>query len=206
MSDLSVTRWLHELQQGSEAAAGRLWELLHQRIQRLAKKELQHRTVTGFDEEDVALSAFDTLCRSIQQKRYEVGDRDELWRLLAVITINKARRRARDENRLRRGGGFNRQCGELLGSLASSQPDAGMAMAMEEECERLLSRLKKREVQLVALLKVEGYTNEEVAQQLGCSRRAVQRRLAIIRQLWADPGETEELIEEEAKEDAKEVV
>ena len=57
---------------------------------------------------------------------------------------------------------------------------------MQEECQLLLTRLEKRDVQLVAVLKVEGYTNEEVAQQLGCSRRAVQRRLNIIRNLWAN--------------------
>jgi DNA-directed RNA polymerase specialized sigma24 family protein len=46
--------------------------------------------------------------------------------------------------------------------------------------------LERREVQLVALLRVEGYTNEEIAQQLGCTRRSVQRRINLIREVWAE--------------------
>jgi DNA-directed RNA polymerase specialized sigma24 family protein len=57
---------------------------------------------------------------------------------------------------------------------------------MQEECQRLLGRLKKRDVQLVALLKVDGYTNEEVANRLGCTRRSVQRRLELIRHIWGE--------------------
>jgi DNA-directed RNA polymerase specialized sigma24 family protein len=42
------------------------------------------------------------------------------------------------------------------------------------------------EIQQVALLKVDGYTNDEIAQQLGCTRRTVQRRLNLIRDVWAE--------------------
>ena len=80
------------------------------------------RSPTGFDEEDVALSAFHTFCRSIMDGRYgEVANRDALWQLLLVVTINKARRRIRDENRLCRGGGFTQNdiSGGLLEAFAS---------------------------------------------------------------------------------------
>lgn len=191
MSDLSVTRWLNELHEGCDVAAGLLWEFLHKRLLGLAHKELDQRVQTGFDEEDVALSAFDSLCRAIQGGRYDIGDRDELWRLLAVITVNKARRRVRDENRLRRGGGHKRHDSDVLETLMCAQPDVGATLMMREECHRLLAMLKKRDVQMVALLKVEGYTNEQIAQQLGCSRRAVQRRLNIIRRLWSTSTDLE---------------
>ena len=32
--------------------------------------------------------------------------------------------------------------------------------------------------------RVEGYTNDEIASKLGCTRRTVQRRLNLIRDLW----------------------
>jgi hypothetical protein len=43
------------------------------------------------DEEDVALSAFDSFCRGAEQGRFpQLSDRDDLWRLLFVITERKA--------------------------------------------------------------------------------------------------------------------
>ncbi len=191
MSDPSVTRWLHDLHEGCDVAAQCLWEFLHKRLLGLAQKQLDRKTPVAFDEEDVALSAFDSLCRAIQQGQYEIGDRDELWSLLAVITVNKARRRVRDENRLRRGGGHTQHDSDVLETLMSAQPDVSTTIMMQEECERLLAMLKRREVQLVALLKVEGYTNEQIASLLGCSRRAVQRRLNIIRRLWRTSAQLE---------------
>jgi DNA-directed RNA polymerase specialized sigma24 family protein len=37
------------------------------------------------------------------------------------------------------------------------------------------------QLQLVATLRMEGYTDAEIGQRLGCSRSTVQRRLEIIR-------------------------
>ena len=189
VSNPSVTRWLHELRQGDEFAAKRLWEFLHKRLLLLARKEVNRGSPTAYDEEDVALSAFSALCHSIQQGSYgEISDRGELWQLLAVIALNKARNKARDENRLRRGGGVSRiqMTNDLLENVASASVDPALATLMQDECQRLLGKLQKREVQMVALLKMEGYTNEEVAQQLGCTRRSVHRRLNLIREIWAE--------------------
>jgi len=36
----------------------------------------------------------------------------------------------------------------------------------------------------VALLKMEGYTGEEIADRLGCSLRSVARKLELIRRTW----------------------
>ena len=186
--DPSVTRWLVEFEQGDQAAAKRLWEFLRQRLLQSAKKEVDRAPRPTYDEEDVAQSAFHTLCDVIKEDRYSITDRDELWRLAIAITVNKARNRTRHENRIRRGGGFKHadDGNAFLNDLVSREPPADVALIMEEECQRLLSRLQQRDVQLVALLKVEGYTDKEVAGFLGCTRRSVQRRLALIRDLWAE--------------------
>ena len=96
MSDTSVTRWLHELKKGDDSAARRLWQFLHRRILSVAAQELPVGGSASYDEEDVAQSAFHAFCRAIQQEKYPmIAGRDELWRLLAVVTVNKARDRAR---------------------------------------------------------------------------------------------------------------
>ena len=70
--------------------------------------------------------------------------------------------------------------------LMRSLPCPENRAIMQEECKRLLSLLEKRELKLLALLKVEGYTNQEIAEQLGCSRRTIQRRLDMIRDIWIE--------------------
>ena len=55
-----------------------------------------------------------------------------------------------------------------------------------EECERLLSILPSEDLKRLAVLKVDGYTNEELAEILNCTRRSVQRRLQLIREIWTN--------------------
>ena len=55
---------------------------------------------------------------------------------------------------------------------------------MAEEYGRLLDRLDSPELRTVAMRKVEGYGNDEIAAQLGCGLRTVERRLRLIRSIW----------------------
>src|SRR5262249_41897101 len=63
------------------------------------------------------------------------------------------------------------------------------AAQVAEECQRLLAILNKKALQSMALWKLEGYTNREIADRLGCVPRTVERKVQAIRRLWsADPG------------------
>lgn len=58
------------------------------------------------NEEDVALSAFASFCRAAEQGRFpSLSDRDDLWKLLVVLTARKAVDLKRHEGRAKRGGG-----------------------------------------------------------------------------------------------------
>lgn len=185
----SVTRCLHELRDGDESAATRLWKFLNRRLLQLSRTAVDRtRQATGYDEHDVAQSAFIALCSAVQSGRYkDVSDRIGIWKLLAVITLNKAKNRAARDNCQRRGGGRTKSVDvELeLQQIASPELTAEEQLSVHEECERLLGMLRSDELQRVAILKVEGHTNEEVAERLDCSRRSVQRRLNLIREIWA---------------------
>ena len=184
-----MTRVFCELMNGDQDAATQLWKFLQKRLLRLSKNVTQRRSGLGYDEQDVAQSAFFALCDGCETQRYsEVANRDELWRLLTVITVNKARKKAAFESRLRRGGNFHRieNGQQILDLLADRSLDPQFSLVAQEECTRLLNLLGKKELQMVAILKVDGFTNEEVASRLGCTRRAVQRRLALIRDLWSE--------------------
>jgi DNA-directed RNA polymerase specialized sigma24 family protein len=55
---------------------------------------------------------------------------------------------------------------------------------MSEECQRLLDLVQDEDLRRVALWKMEGYTNEEIAARLGCVTRSVERKLGVVRRLW----------------------
>src|SRR5262249_46428337 len=87
----SVTRWIQELQGGEPGAAQKLWEGYFQRMVELARHKLQGMPRRAADEEDVALSAFDSFCRGAVAGRFpQLSDRNSLWPLLLAITAHKA--------------------------------------------------------------------------------------------------------------------
>ena len=181
----SVTRWIHSFQEdGDKSAANKLFEYLYFRMKRLAAK---HYSGNTYDSDDVANSAIANLFISIREGKYdEIADRDQLWKLAAVITLNKARNRARyekAEKRVERGQQIELS-DESLAELSRAHEDPHFQALVKEECHKLIESIKRKEVKLVALLRIEGYTTEEIAKHLKCTRRSVQRRLSLIKAVW----------------------
>jgi DNA-directed RNA polymerase specialized sigma24 family protein len=193
----SVTQWLEQLQGGDHAAAQKLWERYFHRLVGLARTKLEGVPRRAADEEDVALSAFDSFCRGAERGHFpQLEDRDNLWRLLVTMTVRKAYRLARDEQCQKRGGGAvfgEAALGETdpdaatppsLEQVIGREPTPAFAAQVAEECERLLRRLGDDELRSIARWKMEGDTNAEVAARLGCAPATVERRLQVIRRLW----------------------
>src|SRR5262245_48795135 len=193
----SVTRWIDLARQGDSQAAGQLWQRYFRRLVGLARSALEGAPRRLADEEDVALSAFDSFFRGAEKGRFpDLNDRDGLWRLLVVMTRRKAAHLKRDECRQKRGGGEVVDQAALAGVagaeeagldwLAGEEPTPEFAAQLAEECERLLGRLGDPALRSLAVWKMEGYTNEEIAARLGCCLSTVERRLQLVRRLWAE--------------------
>ncbi|WP_145276756.1 ECF-type sigma factor [Tautonia plasticadhaerens] len=200
----SVTRWIGQLKAGDPDAAQPLWERYFERLVRLARQKLVagRRRGGDEDEEDAALSAFDSFCAGAARGRFPLlGDREDLWRLLVVITARKAGAQAQRRRARKRGGDLHRveapaaqeADGLDLERLAGPEPTPEFAAMVAEEYERLLEALGDDDLRRVAVWRLEGLTNDEIADRLGCARRTVARRLDLIRKIWsADEGEGEE--------------
>jgi DNA-directed RNA polymerase specialized sigma24 family protein len=189
----SVTVWIESLKAGDPDAAKKLWSRYFEALVRLARARLRNAPRAVADEEDAALSAFDSFCEGAARGRYpRLDDRDDLWRLLVVITERKALDQAQRERRQKRGGGkvFGTSdpavADGMLRSLADGEPTPEFAALMADECRLLLGRLRDDSLREVALLRMDGHTNEEVAGRLGCSLRTVARKLELIRRTWLD--------------------
>src|SRR5499427_5642744 len=87
----SVTHWLGALKNGEAIAAQKLWEAYYRPLVGLARQRLSQTPRGPADEEDVALSALNSFFEAVAQGRFpQLGDRDDLWRLLVHITARKA--------------------------------------------------------------------------------------------------------------------
>lgn len=68
--------------------------------------------------------------------------------------------------------------------MPGKQAEPDLAAIFTEECDRLFAALRDEELSQIALLRLEGYSNEEMAQQLGRSVRSIERKLNTIRAIW----------------------
>ena len=186
----SVTRWISELKQGDQAAVSGLWESYFRRLVGLARARLRDVPRLVADEEDVALSAFDSFCRRAQTGQFRsLHDRDDLWQILALITVRKAIDLRNYEGRQSRGRGRIRSLTDLtregLEMIGGEEPTPELAAQFVEDIQRLMELLEDPSLRSVATLKLEGYTNDEIAARLGCVTSTVERKLARIRGKWA---------------------
>src|SRR5258707_146165 len=102
----SVTHWISQLKAGDPVAAQKLWERYFQRLVGLGRKKLRGARRRVADEEDVALSVFEGLCRGAAAERFpQLCERNNLWGLLVVLTARKAINLVKHERRQKRGGG-----------------------------------------------------------------------------------------------------
>ncbi len=147
------------------------------------------------DEEDVALERVRQLRQGAAAGRFpKLGGRDDLWRVLVTITARKAFDQRQHENRRRRGGGkvfgedfLARPDDEGHGGLdqvVGREPTPAFAAQVADECRRLLSVLRDDTLRQIALLRMEGYSNEQVAERLGLGLRTIERKLDLIRKTW----------------------
>jgi DNA-directed RNA polymerase specialized sigma24 family protein len=181
----SVTHWIHQLKDGDADAAQKLWEAYFHRLVGLARKRLQGNACRAADEEDVALSAFASFCRRAEGGLFpQLSNRDNLWQLLVVITARKAiDLRVRDA-RVKHGGGVDQADPALLEEVIGREPTPEFAAMVADECQQLLAALQEGNLRQIALWKMEGYTNEEIAGKVACAVPTVERRLRLIRKVW----------------------
>lgn len=195
----SISDWYDRLRAGDEAAALALWDRYFPRLVGLARARLAgFRRRAAADEEDVALSAFDSFCRRARDDGFpEVANRDDLWRVISTVVARKAARLVRDQSRLKRRGAAGESALDRPGAPPAggldgvpgheSPPDVEAELA--DDLVHLLDALDSPELRLIALWKMDGRTNPEIARLLDCSTPTVERRLALIRKTWERAAE-----------------
>lgn len=187
-----ITAWLRKLEAGHDLAAQRLWDVFFERLVRIAQERMRTNDRRVADAEDVALSAFASFCRGVENQRFpELTDRQGLWRLLVSITIHKLLHLQRDQNRLKRGGNFRAiepsadsdTERSAVDELISREPTPEFAAQVAEQYDLWMRALNSEELTRLAEWKLEGFTNDEIATKSGRTTRTVERKLNLIRKI-----------------------
>ncbi len=196
-SEHSVTQYIEDLKRGDHDAAQKIWERFLHRLIALADIKLKASPRKAMDEEDIVQAAFTQFFHQVEQGRFpKLDDRDDLWQVLAMLVDRRAKDQIKQQNTQRAGGGNVR--GEsiflttsdsdnnagIAGVAGSWVPAPDLAAAMAELLRKRLAGLPDDEYRQIALLKMEGYSNTEIADKLDIALRTVERRLSDIRETW----------------------
>ncbi len=191
----SISILIEKVRAGDEEAIQRVWDAYFPDLVRVARKQLGSAPRREADEEDVALSALNSFCQAAAKGRFpDLASRDGLWRLLSEMTRRKAVTLIRRALKQKRGGGRVR--GESVFDAEPNGSREGLAAApdheltpdliaiVSENCRRRFASLPEEGLRAIALAKLQGYTNQEIADQRGVSLHTIERRLHWIRAIW----------------------
>jgi RNA polymerase sigma factor (sigma-70 family) len=184
----SVSDSRSQLQEGERQAAYKIWQRYYPLLLKLARKQLGTVPTRMADAEDVVQEAFSCFFQALEEGRYpDLRDRDDLWHVLLMITRNKAVNYIEHEQRDKRNWKRTLLHSEMDSDkllfqelLQGREPDPAEVAEVADRLEWLLTALPESLVQM-ARLKMEGYTNAEIATRLDCAESTVERRMIRVR-------------------------
>ncbi len=199
-SPASVTRLIYLLRSGDTAvrdmAARRIWQRDFRELLSLARRNLDRRARHRADEEDVLQSMFRSFCAARRAAT-------STWPIVMSSGGSWSRSRcARRATRPRHSGatGATSSVSRLpkqqagcdssstsweLEQMDAAGPSPVEAVLLNEALERRLESLADSKLRQIALWRLEGYSNREIAEQLDCTERSVERKLERIRSRWS---------------------
>ncbi|QDS97027.1 ECF-type sigma factor [Adhaeretor mobilis] len=183
----SITHWLHQLASDDESVAQQgLWNRYFTQLAGIARGRLTTVKGRDADEEDVALSALNSFFCAAREGRFpNLQDRTGLWPLLVKMTACKAInevKRQHAQKRTKKAEQYVPEMTELMGDAPTPQ----FAMELAEQVDRLMAKLPDEQLRTIAVMKLEGHTNAEIAEHFEIVERSVARKLARIRVEWQE--------------------
>jgi RNA polymerase sigma-70 factor (ECF subfamily) len=185
---------MQRLQAGNEDAAREIHQRYTPGLLALARRQLSTSVRGKVDPESVVQSVYGSFFQRHHDQEFpDLGDWNDLWGLLTVITLRKCANRRRYHHQarrdVRREGGHARRA-EDSGTPwepADHEPTPHEAAVFTETLDQMLDSLEGRERDIIELL-LQGHTVEEVRCRVGCGERTVRRVRDRVRQKLRDMG------------------
>jgi len=194
MRDASQARVLLERWQGGdEDAARELFQLYEERLLGLARQRLSQRFGGRLDPEDVVQSAFRTFFKRTKDGTFNITRPEDLWNLLARITVHKTfrqiafHRAAKRNVNLEKGQGHDTR--DHLLSLLDRGPTPEMANQFVDQVDHFLNSLRPDDREILEM-RMQGYKDVEIAKKLQVSDRTIRRVMERVRTVAEQQGLT----------------
>jgi RNA polymerase sigma-70 factor (ECF subfamily) len=174
------------LRAGDEAAAREVFQRFVRQLVSLTRRQFDAVLTRKVDPEDVVQSAYKSFFLRYGEGRLEVGDWDNLWSLLTLITLRKCLDRVK----------YHHAAGRDVRREAAPRPDAEGAEAwweavareptpeeaavLGETVEQLLRDLDADDRPILEM-SLQGYTTQEISQRLDLAERSVRRLRERVR-------------------------
>ena len=185
-ADDPISEWLAQLPEGDSLAQHKIYERFARKIESIADRMLTGVPLGDSDSEDVAVKVLKSLFERIQDGRLEPPvNRQQLWNLLMGITRNKSAQVVRHKRTAKRGkgkikgnSGFGGGTDDLgIQRIPDQSPNPAAAFREAEDLAERLESLNDDQLRQIALLRMAGYSNEEIAESLNCGKRTIERRV-----------------------------
>lgn len=187
------------IEDGSNAELLRLWKSGNQhaaqvlvdrymlRLTALAQSRLSRLLARRLDADDIVLSAWRSFFVAANRSRLQVPDDDNLWPLLATLTLRKLHRQAQRQLADRRNTAREMPLNDDDGwqDLVSREPAPDDAAQLTNDIEALLARLEPTDREIM-MYRLQGDELEAIAAQMKCSERTIRRAMQRIRTQLAD--------------------
>jgi DNA-directed RNA polymerase specialized sigma24 family protein len=191
----SVTCLLEILQSHDDShVQHQIWQRYYSRLVNCVASRLDRKFCGTADEDDVVLSAMHSFFDGVAEGRFpRLDDRDSFWNLLLTIAYRKAIKQNKHAMRLKRGAGrilnetaFRADDGDSalespIANAESSPTEEEIAVAAEQMTEGLGDEVLRQ----IVFLKLQGYTDKEVAGKLGVVEKTIARKRDRIKAIWS---------------------
>jgi RNA polymerase sigma-70 factor (ECF subfamily) len=184
--DEKIRELVERCRGGDQEAATVLFQRYVDRLIALLRERISPRLASRMDPEDVLQSAYRSFFNGLGHGKFAIERADELWGLLAAITLHKLCRKVAYHKAKKRAVQREYQPErdqDLLKSypdLVSELPTPSEAAELVEELDLVMQQLTPQERRILEL-RLEGYTSEEIADHLHRSDRTVRRAMEKVR-------------------------
>lgn len=188
----SVSGFLRDARLGRVLAIERLTEKYLCRLESFANSRMAKAMKQVEDEQDIAINVLNEFFTGMMNGKYEgLRNREQLWRLLAKITVCRVIDHYDKYTAEKRGNGEQVNLGHLsnghsnsdfaaISEVSIDEIDPQLSVALTDSYHRLLELICDQRDKEIVQLNLEGCNNQEIAVKLHIGERTVRNRLEKV--------------------------
>lgn len=176
------------LRRGESEAVGEFCRRYGPMLERLAERRLSAPLKRRIGADDVAQSVCRTFVRRAREGEFELADGGGLWGLLCAIALTKIREQTRFHLRQKRSLRDERHLDSVapggerkMPETPHSDPTPDATAEVADMFDKLVAEFDEEERRILEL-KLQDYTQEEIAERMQCSDRTIRRFLKRVQQ------------------------